>query len=65
MTNPSTFKIIKKKKRGENDHIFLGVIIFDSVWFLSKKVTKPKFFLKKPKPVQTDRVRFGSVFLGQ
>ena len=49
----------------------LGVIIFGSVRFLSKKVTKPKifFFLKKtetePKPGQTDRFRFGSVFLGQ
>jgi hypothetical protein len=42
------------------------VIIFGSV-FLSKKVTKPKFFFlkKKPKPGQTDRFRFGSVFLGQ
>jgi hypothetical protein len=26
-----------------------------------KKITKPNFFLKKPKPVQTDRFRFGSV----
>jgi hypothetical protein len=39
------------------------VIIFGSVRFLSKKVTKPNlFFLKKtatePKVVQTDRVRF-------
>jgi hypothetical protein len=44
------------------------VIIFSSVRFLSKKVTKPKFFFKKktetePKPGQTDRFRF--VFLGQ
>jgi hypothetical protein len=42
------------------------VIIFGSVRFLSKKVTKPIFFLKKtkpePKPGQTDRFRFGSVF---
>jgi hypothetical protein len=43
------------------------VIIFGSVRFLSKKVTKPKlfFFEKKtetePKPGQTDRFRFGSV----
>jgi hypothetical protein len=29
--------------------------------FIKKKITKPK--LKKPKPVQTDRFRFG--FLGQ
>jgi hypothetical protein len=41
------------------------VIIFGSVWFLSKKVTKPNFFfLKKknetePKPGQTDWFRFG------
>jgi len=51
--------------------LILGVIIFGSVWFLSKKITKPKFlfFEKKtetePKPGQTDRFRFGSVFLGQ
>ena len=46
---------------------------FGSVRFLSKKVTKPKFFFFKktetePKPGQTDRFRFGSVrfgFLGQ
>jgi hypothetical protein len=42
------------------------VIIFGSIQFLSKKVTKPKFFLKKkPKPGQTDRFQFGSVFLGK
>jgi hypothetical protein len=45
----------------------LGVIIFDSVWFLSKKVTKPKnFFEKKPKP-NRNRVKptgFGSVWFG-
>jgi ribosomal protein L7Ae-like RNA K-turn-binding protein len=43
---------------------FLGVFIFSSVWFLLKKVTKPNFLKKKtkPKPVQTDRFRFGSVF---
>ena len=46
----------------------VGVIIFGLVRFLSKKVTKLKFFfLKKktetePKPGQTDRFRFGSVF---
>ena len=39
----------------------VGVIIFGSVRFLSKKITKPKL-KKKPKPVQTDRFRFGSVF---
>jgi hypothetical protein len=43
----------------------LGVIIFGSVWFLSKKVIKPKKKnLKKktktePKPGQIDRFRFG------
>jgi uncharacterized protein YneF (UPF0154 family) len=47
----------------------LGVIIFGSVRFLSKKVTKPKFFFlkKKPKP-NRNRVKpagFGSVFLWQ
>ena len=41
------------------------MIIFGSVRFLSKKVTKPKFFFeKKPKPGQTDRFRFGSVQFG-
>jgi hypothetical protein len=35
------------------------------VRFLSKKVTEPKFFLKKPKPGQTDQFQFGSIFLGQ
>jgi hypothetical protein len=49
--------------------LILGVIIFGSVWFLSKKITKPKFlfFEKKtetePKP-NRNRVKptgFGSV----
>jgi hypothetical protein len=42
------------------------VIIFGSVRFLLKKITKLKyiFLKKKPKPGQTDRFRFGfgSVF---
>jgi hypothetical protein len=40
------------------------VIIFGLVRFLSIKVTKPKFFFlkKKPKPGQTDRFQFGSVW---
>jgi hypothetical protein len=38
------------------------VFIFSSVRFLSKKITKPNFFFKKPKLVQTDWFRFGSVF---
>ena len=42
----------------------VGVIIFGSVWFLSKNKNQINFFKKKkPKPVQTDRFRFG--FLGQ
>jgi hypothetical protein len=41
------------------------VIIFGSVRFLSKKITKPKFVLKKPKPGQTNWFQFGSVFLGK
>jgi hypothetical protein len=46
------------------ERVRVGVIIFSSVWFLSKKVTNPKyFFKKKPKPAQTDWFRFGS--LGQ
>jgi len=43
----------------------LGVLIFGSVRFLSKKVTKLNFFSKKtktePKLVQTDRFWFSSV----
>jgi hypothetical protein len=55
--------------RGKNQyHLSLGVIIFSSVRFLSKKVTKPIFFFckKKPKPNQ-NRVKptgFGSVRFG-
>ena len=47
------------------------MIIFGSVRFLLKKITKLKFFFfekkpeTEPKPGQTDRFRFGSVFLGQ
>jgi hypothetical protein len=42
----------------------LELIIFGSVRFLLKKVTKLKFFFfLKPKPGQTDRIRFG--FLGK
>ena len=40
------------------------MIIFGLIRFLYKKVTKPNFFLKKPKSVQTDRFWFGSVFSG-
>ena len=38
------------------------MIIFGLVWFLSKIITKPVFKKKtktKPKPIQTDRFRFG------
>jgi hypothetical protein len=43
------------------------VIIFGSIQFLSIKTTKPEFFKKqkKPKPVQTDRFWFDSVFYGK
>jgi hypothetical protein len=41
------------------------VIIFGSVRFLSKKSNQTGFFLKKLKPIQTDRFRFGSVILEQ
>jgi len=36
---------------------FLGVSIFGSVRFSSKKITKPIFFEKKskPKPIQTNQ----------
>jgi len=41
-----------KPEKTEPNRFELGVIIFGSVRFLSKKVTKPKFFFlkKKPKP---------------
>ena len=40
------------------------MVIFSSVWFLLKKIIKTCFFKKKkPKPVQTDRFRFGYVQL--
>jgi hypothetical protein len=44
--------------------VLVGVLIFGLVWFLSKKVIKLNFFIKKtkPKPVQTDRFQFGLVF---
>jgi len=46
--------------------ITLGVIIFGSVWFLSKKVTKLKFFFKKTRNrTETGSNRPVSVFLGQ
>jgi len=43
----------------------MEVIIFGSVQFYQKKVTKSKFFFEKqkPKPVQTDWFRFGLIFL--
>ena len=52
----------------------IEVIIFDSVWFLSKKNNQTEILKKKPKPVQTGLARFfkfclvfslfGSVFFG-
>jgi hypothetical protein len=38
-----------------------GVILFISIWFLLKKITKLVFKKTEtePKPVQTDRFRFG------
>ena len=45
--------------------VYHRVIIFGSVQFLSKKVTKPNFFFKKtetePKPGQTDWFRCSSI----
>ena len=38
------------------------MIIFGSVRFLFIKTNQTDFFLKKLKPSQTDRFRFGSVF---
>jgi hypothetical protein len=44
----------------------LGVIIFGSVQFLSKKITKPKlFFFEKKNRNRVKPTGFGSVFLGQ
>jgi len=41
------------------------VVIFCSVWFLLKKNYQIEIFLKKkPKPVQTDRFRFGLIQFG-
>ena len=50
---------------GSRKLISIGVIIFDSVWFLSKKITNLNFKKTEtePKLVQTDRFWFG--FLGQ
>jgi len=64
-TNPMLMDETKKIRLKK-----LVVIIFGSVRFLSKKVTKSKFFYFKkteiePKPGQTDRFWFSSVFLGQ
>ena len=64
-TNPMLMDETKKIRLKK-----LGVIIFGSVRFLSKKVTKPKFFYFKkteiePKPGQTDRFRFSLVFQGK
>jgi hypothetical protein len=41
-----------------DDHFLFGLIFI-------KKITKPNFFFKKLKPVQTGRFRFSSVVLGQ
>jgi len=46
------------KKKNKNSS--LGVIIFGSVFI--KKIIKP-IFLKKLKPIQTDRFLFESIFL--
>jgi len=35
--------------------------LFDSVFIYIKKSNQTDFFLKKPKPVQTNQFRFGSV----
>jgi hypothetical protein len=37
-------------------------LFFIRFGFYKKKITKLKFFIKKPKLIQTDRFRFGSVF---
>jgi hypothetical protein len=45
-------------------HLHLGVIIFGSVRFLSKKVTKPKFFFEKKNRNRVKPTGFGSVWCG-
>jgi hypothetical protein len=48
----------------ENPNRLIGLIIFGSVRFLSKKNNQTEFKKKKkPKPVQTDRFWFDLVFL--
>jgi len=43
----------------------VGMIIFGSVRFLSKKVTKPKLFFLKKNRNRVKPTGFGSVFLGK
>jgi len=53
----------RRRRRRKNPVSVLGMIIFGSVWFYKKKVTKPNFFYKKnPKSVQTDQFWFGFVW---
>jgi len=61
------FFFLKKLRRHQIlcYHLFLGVIIFGSVRFLSKKITKPNFFFWKKNRNRVKPTGFGSVFLGQ
>jgi len=52
------FSVISVNVCIRDDHFLFGLIFI-------KKITKPNFFLKKLKPVQTGRFRFSSVVLGQ
>ena len=66
MTHEIIMEMQKLEEKPKKNLAFkiIGVIIFGSVRFLSKKITKMKFFFeKKPKLVQIDRFRFD--FLGQ
>ena len=55
---------VKTQNLGLGPGQLLGVIIFCSIRFLSKKIIKQKFFIKKkPRAVQTDQFQFGLVFL--
>jgi hypothetical protein len=64
-------EIKRRKQEKQNKNIkrclyMLGVIIFGSVQFLSKKITKPKlFFFEKKNRNRVKPTGFGSVFLGQ
>ena len=63
--SPCTFSFIIQKTVKVNLLMEIGVIIFGSVWFLSKKVTKLKyFFFEKKNRNRVKPTGFGSVRFG-